>query len=85
MKTLTFVTAGFLPAQFITGYFGMNFTRFGVLNEDVSYFWKVAVPVTMFGLTVLNWRTIRDRFYRKKQRQIWKKKKNVREGLLKRA
>jgi Mg2+ and Co2+ transporter CorA len=46
MQQLSLVTVLFLPLTFWAGYFGMNFKSFGVLDFDVSFFWKLAVPFT---------------------------------------
>ncbi|KGO67635.1 Mg2+ transporter protein, CorA-like/Zinc transport protein ZntB [Penicillium italicum] len=44
MKQLTLVTCLYLPMTFLTGYFGMNFTHFGGIENNEGYFWKIAVP-----------------------------------------
>ncbi|KAJ6139330.1 hypothetical protein N7471_005816 [Penicillium samsonianum] len=44
MKQLTLVTCLYLPMTFLTGYFGMNFTHFGAIENNEGYFWKIAVP-----------------------------------------
>ncbi|KAL8371193.1 hypothetical protein RB595_001171 [Gaeumannomyces hyphopodioides] len=51
LKQLTLMTIIFLPLTFITGYFGQNFQPFEVLQYDVQYFWKIAVPTV--AVTVL--------------------------------
>jgi len=54
MKSLTYITIVFLPLSFIAGYFGMNFETFPhVLDGDISYFWKVSVPVIIGTLLLL--------------------------------
>lgn len=52
MKQLSLVTVIFLPLSFWTGYYGMNFEKFGDLKESVSYYWKIAVPFSA-GLMIL--------------------------------
>ncbi|KAJ5498875.1 hypothetical protein LT330_003954 [Penicillium expansum] len=44
MKQLTLVTCLYLPMTFLTGYFGMNFTHFGAIENSEGLFWKIAVP-----------------------------------------
>lgn len=61
MMQLTLVTCIFLPLSFLTGYFGMNFTRFtGAHNNSDGYFWIIAVPF-VFVLAVL---LLRDKITR---------------------
>lgn len=51
MRQLTIVTIIFLPLSFLTGYFGMNITRFPSIHHNESYFWIIALPVA-FGVIV---------------------------------
>jgi len=44
VKLLSLVSVVFLPLTFLTGYFGMNFKTFSVLDNDVAYYWMVATP-----------------------------------------
>lgn len=54
MRSLTITTIVFLPLTFLTGYFGMNFKgTWGALDQSVIYFWKIAVPVTVFILLII--------------------------------
>ncbi|KAH6625090.1 hypothetical protein B0J18DRAFT_479925 [Chaetomium sp. MPI-SDFR-AT-0129] len=60
MRQLTIATIIFLPLTFLTGYFGQNFEPFTVLQEDISYFWKIAIPVTAVVTIALLWEGIYD-------------------------
>lgn len=46
VRMLSLVTVVFLPLTFLTGYFGMNFTQFDILNNNVDYYWAIAGPFT---------------------------------------
>lgn len=52
VKLLSLVSVVFLPLSFLTGYFGMNFKSFDVLDHDVGYYWMVSTPAAA-ALTVL--------------------------------
>ncbi|GAB3717655.1 magnesium/cobalt transporter CorA [Spirosoma lituiforme] len=47
MKTLTIVSAIFIPLTFIAGIYGMNFSNMPELRSPTGYFW------TLFGMTVI--------------------------------
>ncbi|CAI7593481.1 unnamed protein product [Penicillium glandicola] len=60
MKQLTLVTCLYLPMTFLTGYFGMNFTHFGGIENNEGYFWKIAVPFVCATIFLL----MRDKIQR---------------------
>lgn len=60
MQQLTAATIIFLPLTFITGYFGQNFEPFSVLQEDIGYFWKIAIPTVIFTILILQRELIFD-------------------------
>ncbi|GAA96992.1 uncharacterized protein L969DRAFT_54222 [Mixia osmundae IAM 14324] len=47
MKALSMVTIVFLPLGFLTGYFGQNFMQFAEIQGSVTYFWRIAIPLTI--------------------------------------
>ena len=57
MRTLTVLTAIFLPLNLITGYFGMNFEAFPVLHEESALTWTTALMgLLALVLVVFFWR-----------------------------
>lgn len=52
MQRLSLVSVLFLPLTFWAGYFGMNFKSFGNLDNNVNFFWKLAIPFTA-GMMIL--------------------------------
>jgi Mg2+ and Co2+ transporter CorA len=58
MRTLTALTAVFLPLNLITGIFGMNFEFLPAVVKREEGFWLVMAGMTVIGiaLTVLFWR-----------------------------
>ncbi|CAM9012955.1 unnamed protein product [Wickerhamomyces anomalus] len=59
MQQLSLVTVIFLPLSFWTGYYGMNFQSFGDLKENVSYYWKIAMPFSVGLLILITWSFIK--------------------------
>ncbi len=57
MRTLTVLTAIFLPLNLLTGFFGMNFDDLPLIHS-VSGFWVVLLLMLVLGvgLSVLSWR-----------------------------
>ena len=57
MKTLTALTAIFLPLNLITGFFGMNFEKFPVLHEEQGLLWTlISMGLLAVVLVVFFWR-----------------------------
>ena len=57
MRTLTVLTAIFLPLNLITGFFGMNFETFPVLHDEQGLWWTlVSMGLLSVALVVFFWR-----------------------------
>ncbi|MDE2606624.1 MAG: magnesium transporter CorA family protein [Burkholderiales bacterium] len=57
MRTLTALTAIFLPLNLIVGFFGMNFEFMPAIHHQSGFWWTVAVMVTIALVTgVVFWR-----------------------------
>ena len=57
MRTLTALTAIFLPLNLITGFFGMNFEYMPLLHNPTALWWTVAAMVLIALCTgALFWR-----------------------------
>jgi magnesium transporter len=57
MRTLTVLTAIFLPLNLITGFFGMNFENFPVLHSDHGLlFTELFMAFVAIGLALFFWR-----------------------------
>jgi Mg2+ and Co2+ transporter CorA len=57
MRTLTVLTAIFLPLNLITGFFGMNFENFPVLHDEQGLLWTlVSMGLLAVVLVVFFWR-----------------------------
>ncbi|KZT67335.1 hypothetical protein DAEQUDRAFT_767243 [Daedalea quercina L-15889] len=58
MRKLTLVTIIFLPLTFLSGYFGMNFTKFWAVYDDNHsdlLFWEIAIPIMMVVAPLFLW------------------------------
>jgi Mg2+ and Co2+ transporter CorA len=57
MRTLTVLTAIFLPLNLITGFFGMNFEKFPALHTDHGLLMtEIFMGIVAFGLALFFWR-----------------------------
>ena len=57
MRTLTVLTAIFLPLNLIAGIFGMNFDVIPLIHEDSGFWWAMAsMGLTALALALLFWR-----------------------------
>ena len=57
MRTLTVLTAVFLPLNLITGIFGMNFDSIPLLHSQRGFWWAMgAMGVVAVGLVLVFWR-----------------------------
>ena len=57
MRTLTLLTAIFLPLNFMTGFFGMNFEFLPLIHQQGGLWWALGfMGVMVAGLVLLFWR-----------------------------
>jgi len=57
MRTLTVLTAIFLPLNLITGFFGMNFDALPLIHQQTGVFWALGTMVSIaLTLVVVFWR-----------------------------
>lgn len=57
MRTLTVLTAIFLPLNLITGFFGMNFESLPLIHQQAGLWWALGTMVAVAAaLSVLFWR-----------------------------
>jgi Mg2+ and Co2+ transporter CorA len=57
MRTLTVLTAIFLPLNLITGFFGMNFDALPLIHQQTGVFWAMGTMVAIaLTLVVVFWR-----------------------------
>ncbi|GAA6034503.1 hypothetical protein JCM8097_005361 [Rhodosporidiobolus ruineniae] len=58
MQALSVISLVFLPATFLSSYFGMNFTTGHFLDEldaGVSRFWTIVIPVSIATIVIFGW------------------------------
>ncbi|VVT53207.1 uncharacterized protein SAPINGB_P003457 [Magnusiomyces paraingens] len=88
VKQLSLVTVVFMPLSFWTGYFGMNFENFTLLEAGTPLYWKIAVPFA-FGVLLLVMVTSVLEWYRHLKRYVRKSwvrhQRKVSKRLMKRA
>jgi Mg2+ and Co2+ transporter CorA len=57
MRTLTALTAVFLPLNLITGFFGMNFETFPIIHNQYALWWTMGLMLLIaVTLVVVFWR-----------------------------
>ena len=52
MRTLTALTAIFLPLNLVTGFFGMNFEYLPLIHRQSGLWWAIGMMTTIFGAFV---------------------------------
>lgn len=62
VRLLSLVTVVFLPLSFLTGYFGMNFKNFEILDHSDGFYWGVAIPFAVVLVLILMWRWVVDKW-----------------------
>lgn len=87
VKQLSIITVIFLPLSFWTGYFGMNFDKFGALDHTVAYYWTVSIPfslgvlfLAMAGTIVTGLRRLKIYIKKKKRSRERRAKKRLRKA-----
>ena len=53
MRTLTVLTAIFLPLNLITGFFGMNFENFPYIHSENGLFWTILIMAVISLCSVI--------------------------------
>ncbi|ODV59338.1 uncharacterized protein ASCRUDRAFT_37539 [Ascoidea rubescens DSM 1968] len=71
MKLLTIVTVIFSPLSFWCGYYGMNFEVFPEIQQNSSFFWKIAVPFSVAIVVIGMWKSIYN--YSRRNITVFKK------------
>lgn len=83
VKQLSLVTVVFMPLSFWTGYFGMNFKNFSVLDNTPATYWKIAVPFSAAILVLVMISSFAE-LYRRTKRSVKKAWANHRRKVEKR-
>jgi Mg2+ and Co2+ transporter CorA len=53
MRTLTVLTAIFLPLNLITGFFGMNFDALPLIHQQRGVFWAMGLMLSVAAVLIL--------------------------------
>ncbi|KAG8936199.1 hypothetical protein FRC02_003898 [Tulasnella sp. 418] len=59
MRRLTLATILFLPLNFLTSYFGMNFQVMSSIEGSDLLFWKIAIPCTVALVLMFSWKDVK--------------------------
>ncbi|KAA8898877.1 hypothetical protein TRICI_006460 [Trichomonascus ciferrii] len=81
VRLLSLVTVVFLPLSFLTGYFGMNFKNFDILDHSDGFYWGIAIPFAVVLVLILMWRWVVDkwRYLLNEFRKLLEKRKKRKE------